>query len=118
MRVKDVAPVEREREEMRRRFFKERERKATFRQKQMRRTQLKEEQERLKAMEEKKLMQERNEIRREAAREQRQLAKLQKEHQVCPESFSSLSLLSPCLFILRRRSISIVNCGATRTRCV
>ena len=121
MKVKDVDPVEKEREEKRKRFFKECERKATFHQRQMRRVQCKEEQERLKAMHEKKLMRERSEIRREAVREQRRLTKLQKEHQVGQPVAVSLALIIIiiCVIIIscRKRWRSIVSCAAVRTRC-
>lgn len=82
MKDKVVSPVDKEREDKRKRFFQEQEKRLARRQKQMRSVQRREQHERLKVMEEKKLMQERNEIRREAEREHRHLTKLRQEHQV------------------------------------
>ena len=82
VKEKVVSEIDKEREKRGKKFFKEQEKKLARRQRHIRRIQLQEQQERLTAAHEKKLMQERNEIRLEAEREQRHLSKLQQEHQV------------------------------------
>ena len=114
---KEVNPIDKEREEKSKKFFREQEKKVTLHQNQMRRLQLREQQERLKMMEEKKLLRERNEIRREAEREQRHLAKLQQQHQV-GASLCFFFKATVCVAVVVRKLLrSATECTAVRIRC-